>query len=70
MNITNFLEKNYNINSPLDQFEVRDLISLDIPVLFGAHLSLTNIGLYISLAGLAGMLLNITAINNKIVFSN
>jgi len=36
--------------SPLDQFEIRDLISLDLPVLANIHLSLTNIGLYISAA--------------------
>lgn len=35
--------------SPLDQFEIRNLLSLD---LFNAQLSLTNIGLYLIIAGL------------------
>ena len=32
--------------SPLDQFEIRDLITMDLPIFFNTHLSLTNIGLY------------------------
>lgn len=35
------------INSPLDQFEIRDLISLDAPILGNIHISITNIGLYL-----------------------
>ena len=37
------------ITSPLDQFEVRNFISLDIPLLANIHLSLTNIGYYLTL---------------------
>lgn len=36
--------------SPLDQFEIRDLISLDFSFLNNLHLSLTNIGLYLAMA--------------------
>ena len=42
-NLYNFLNLNTEINSPLNQFEIRDLVSLDGPHL---HLSLTNIGLF------------------------
>ena len=35
----------FNIISPLDQFEIRDLISLNAPILGNLSLSLTNIGL-------------------------
>ena len=32
--------------SPLDQFEIRDLITVDLSIFFNTHMSLTNIGLY------------------------
>ena len=35
--------------SPLDQFEIRDLLSLDIPVLGYFHFSITNIGFYLTI---------------------
>ena len=35
------------IHSPLDQFEIRDLLSIDAPILWNLHFSLTNIGLYL-----------------------
>jgi len=34
------------ITSPLDQFEIKNLLSLDAPILGNLHISLTNIGLY------------------------
>ena len=37
---------NREIISPLNQFEIRDLLSLDAPMLGNLHLSITNIGLY------------------------
>jgi len=36
--------------TPLDQFEIRDYIIIDAPLLGNAHLSLTNMGLYLSIA--------------------
>ena len=43
--------KFYNLtldtSSPLDQFIIRDLFSLDAPILGNLHISLTNIGLYL-----------------------
>ena len=58
------------ITSPLDQFEIRDLISIEAPILLNTHLSLTNIGLYILLATATIMYLNLASINNKVIFSN
>jgi len=56
------------IASPLDQFEVRDLISLDAPILANLHFSITNIGLYLTIATLITLIVNILAINyNKVV---
>ena len=36
--------------TPLDQFEIRDYIMIDAPILNNLHISLTNIGLYIIMA--------------------
>jgi F-type H+-transporting ATPase subunit a len=59
------------ITSPLDQFEIRDLISLDLPVLANIHLSLTNIGLYLILAFSITLVFNTLATNqNKVVSNN
>jgi F-type H+-transporting ATPase subunit a len=63
------MQKNLdNISSPLEQFEIRDLISIDLPVLLDLHLSLTNIGLYLCLAATTVLTLNLLATNyNKVV---
>ncbi len=60
--------RNECIASPLDQFEVRDLLSLDAPILASIHFSITNIGLYLSIAALMTLALNNIAVNyNKVV---
>lgn len=58
------------VTSPLDQFEIRDLLSLDAPILGGLSLSLTNIGLYLMIAGYLVFMLNIMSNNNSQVISN
>lgn len=59
------------INSPLDQFEVRNLISLDAPILANLQLSITNIGLYLSIAAFIALTLNLLAINyNRVLADN
>jgi len=40
------LVENFNIISPLDQFEVVNLIGINAPILGYINLSLTNLGLY------------------------
>jgi F-type H+-transporting ATPase subunit a len=56
------------ITNPLDQFEIRNLISLDAPILGNTHISLTNIGLYLTIAAFLVLSINILAINyNKII---
>lgn len=64
----------YNINifrdtlSPLSQFEIRDLINIDTPVLLNLHISLTNIGLYLIIGAFFLLVINILSTNfNKIV---
>jgi F-type H+-transporting ATPase subunit a len=56
------------ISSPLDQFEIRNLLSIDAPVLANMHISLTNIGLYLTIGTFLILSLNVLATNyNKIV---
>lgn len=59
-----------NILSPLDQFEIRNLISLDAPILGNLSLSLTNIGLYLTIGGYLVFILSIVATNNERIISN
>ena len=59
------------IASPLDQFEIRDLLSLDAPILANIHLSITNISLYLTTAAFTIYLLNLMARNyNKVIANN
>lgn len=51
------------ILSPLDQFEIRDLLSLDAPILENSHFAITNIFLYLSLATF--LILSYNIINNN-----
>lgn len=58
----------FNVISPLDQFEIRNLLSLDAPVLGNLSLSLTNIGLYLTIGGyLVFMIGLLSSNNNKLV---
>jgi len=57
-----------NICSPLDQFEIRNLIGFEAPILGDIQLSVTNIGLYLSAGTFILLSLNFLATNyNKIV---
>jgi F-type H+-transporting ATPase subunit a len=59
------------IRSPLDQFELRDLISLDAPILGNLHISVSNIGLYLVIAAFLGFSMSILSTNfNKLVSNN
>jgi F-type H+-transporting ATPase subunit a len=59
------------IPSPLDQFEIRNLLSLDAPILANLHISLTNIGLYLTIGAILVLTLNVLATNyNKVVSNN
>ena len=61
--MTSFL----TITSPLDQFEIRSLLSLNAPVLGNLSISITNIGLYLSIAGYLVFMVSILSNNNKVV---
>jgi F-type H+-transporting ATPase subunit a len=58
------------INSPLDQFQIRDLISLDAPLFGDIQISLTNIGLYLTIGAFSVLILNGLATNYNKVISN
>lgn len=53
-----------SINNPLDQFEIRELLSINGPLLLNIHISLINISLYIIIATL--LILNFNFINNNL----
>lgn len=58
------------VSSPLDQFEVRDLFSLDANLLGYLHLSLTNIGLYLSISIFLILTYSLLATNNNKIIPN
>ena len=66
--MTNF--ELFTIHSPLDQFEIRKLLSIDAPILANLQLSITNIGLYLTIGAFLILSLNILATNNNKVVSN
>jgi F-type H+-transporting ATPase subunit a len=58
-----------DILSPLEQFEIRDLLSLD--ALGNLHISITNIGFYLTVGAFFIFMLNILSTNyNKLVSNN
>lgn len=57
--------------SPLDQFEIRDLISLNAPVLGNLGLSISNIGMYLTIAAYTVFIIGIYSDNeNKLISNN
>ena len=58
------------IISPLDQFEIRSLISLNAPLLGNIYISITNIGLYLTIGALLAFSFSILATNYSRVVSN
>jgi F-type H+-transporting ATPase subunit a len=58
------------IYSPLDQFEIRNLISIDAPILANIYISLTNIGLYLTIGTIIIVIINILPTNNNKITSN
>jgi F-type H+-transporting ATPase subunit a len=54
--------------SPLDQFEIRNLLSIDAPLFGNLHITLTNIGLYLTVGVFTIITYNLLATNfNKLV---
>ena len=58
------------ILSPLDQFEIKNLINLELNILGNIQISLTNIGLYLTLSATIVLILNLLATNYNKIISN
>ena len=58
------------ILSPLDQFEIRNLFSVDTPLLANMNLSITNIGLYMTIAAFIAFYFSILATNHSKITPN
>jgi F-type H+-transporting ATPase subunit a len=58
------------VTSPLDQFEIRNLLSLNAPILGNLSLSLTNIALYLTIAGYLVFMVSLLATNNSRIVPN
>ena len=69
--ITKFFNLTREIISPLDQFEIRDLLSIDAPILGNLHISITNIGLYLMIGVFFLLTLSFLSTNyNRLVGNN
>jgi len=69
----NYLYNSVNFTiaaSPLDQFEIRSLLSLNAPIFGNINISITNIGLYLTIAALIVLALNVLVINYKRLVGN
>ncbi len=62
--------KYQTILSPLDQFEIRNLFSVDTPLLANMNLSITNIGLYMTIAAFIAFYFSILATNHSKITPN
>jgi F-type H+-transporting ATPase subunit a len=58
------------IISPLDQFEIRNLFSIDTPLLGNFNISITNIGLYMTIASFIAFAVSILANNYSRISPN
>jgi F-type H+-transporting ATPase subunit a len=58
------------ISSPLDQFEIRNLFSVDTPLLANINLSITNIGLYMTIAAFLAFYFSVLATNHSRITPN
>ena len=64
--MTNFI----TILSPLDQFEIRNLLSIDAPILGNLSISLTNIGIYLIIGGYIIFILALISNNRNRIIPN
>jgi F-type H+-transporting ATPase subunit a len=61
----------FQTSSPLTQFEIRDLLYLDAPILGNLHISITNIGFYLIIATFFILVLTTVSTNyNRLVSNN
>lgn len=59
-----------DIASPLDQFEIRNLLSIEAPILGDMNISITNIGLYLLVSVFIVLTTSVLATNYNKIISN
>lgn len=71
LSVNNLDTMNLEILSPLTQFEIRDLLSIDAPLLGNLHISITNIGFYLTIGAFIILALGLLSTNyNKLISNN
>jgi F-type H+-transporting ATPase subunit a len=65
-----FTQKLLLIISPLDQFEIKNLISLSAPIFGYVNISIINIGLYLAIGAFIAIIINVIATNYNRIISN
>ena len=68
-NSQNIIEQ-AGIANPLEQFTIRNLVSLDAPILGNIHISITTIGLYLVIGFFIVLFMNVFATNYNKISSN
>jgi F-type H+-transporting ATPase subunit a len=69
--LSNIFNSSFNTLSPLSQFEIRDLLSIDTPIFGNLHVSITNIGFYLTIGAIFLILISLLGTNyNKLVSNN
>jgi F-type H+-transporting ATPase subunit a len=68
--MTNYTPLFTEITSPLDQFEIRNLLSLEAPILGNMNISVTNIGLYLVISTFIILTASVLATNYNKIISN
>jgi len=59
-----------DVLSPLNQFEIKDLFSVDASILGNLHISMTNIGFYLTIGALFLLVINLLSTNYDKLVSN
>jgi F-type H+-transporting ATPase subunit a len=59
----------YNILNPLDQFEIKDIISLSLPIFNNLKINITNLAVYLILSIML-IFLKVLLVNNKKIVYN
>lgn len=68
--MSNYISLFTETTSPLDQFEIRNLLSLEAPILGNMNISVTNIGLYLVISFFIIITASVLATNYNKVISN
>lgn len=59
-----------DVASPLDQFEIRNLLSIEAPIIGDINISITNIGLYLLISTFIILTASVLTTNYNKIISN